>query len=500
MHHVNQIHAENATDARQRKDVAYFARAALASFVALKLVCSVSGCASQEQRDATLTRHHSAAPIAPEGPPQVVAAPDGAEHSAKPVRTAKPQPPPAQPKPQRQAKAVEDNRSDGDEEAGSLFVMLSRWLEPMSTYQAESTSRHEPAADVWARLRRGFRLSDSPDFRIARSVTTNFNNQALWSRVEDRGRHFLPLVVEQVEDRDLPLELALLPIVESTYNPGAVSPSRAAGLWQIIPSTAQHLGMDRGKGYDARHDVVASTDAALAYLETLASEFDGDWELALAAYNAGSGTVQKAIRRNREKGKPTDYWSLDLPGETEQYVPKLLAAARVVKKPEAYGVRLGYIPAEPAVAPIVVEQEVDLSLTARLANMSLGELRELNPGFLQPRASVTEGQVVLVPREKALEAAQNLKKSAEVTAVSNQEMKEKPKIADALPATTKTHVVAKGDTLWTLAREHRVAVAALAKANRLKLDSRLREGQQLVIPASLPRTSQVLPSESRNRI
>jgi LysM repeat protein len=132
--------------------------------------------------------------------------------------------------------------------------------------------------------------------------------------------------------------------------------------------------------------------------------------------------------------------------------------------------------------------------------MSLGELRELNPGFLQPRASVTEGQVVLVPREKALEAAQNLKKSAEVTAVSNQEMKEKPKIADALPATTKTHVVAKGDTLWTLAREHRVAVAALAKANRLKLDSRLREGQQLVIPASLPRTSQVLPSESRNRI
>jgi membrane-bound lytic murein transglycosylase D len=465
--------------------VTYFARAALASFVALKLVCSVSGCASQEQRDAALNQQHgAAAALTPDAAPPVVAATEPAE---------KPQRPTPQPR-------QEHNRSDDVEKAGSLFVMLSRWLEPMSTYQVEARPRHEPAADVWERLRRGFRLNDAPDFRIARSITTNFNNQDLWSRIEDRGRHFLPLIVERVEERELPLELALLPIVESTYDPGAVSSSRAAGLWQIIPSTAQHLGMQRGKGYDARHDVVASTDAALDYLETLASEFDGDWELALAAYNAGSGTVQKAIKRNRQSGKPTDYWSLDLPSQTEQYVPKLLAAARVVRNPEAYGVRLGYVPAEPAVAPIVVDQQIDLSLTARLANMSLGELRELNPGFLQAQANVKEGQVVLVPREKALEVASNLKKPPEIASVTTDKQSKEPDVSEALTEATKTHVVSKGDTLWTLAREHRVEVAALAKANRLKLDSRLREGQQLVIPASLPRTSQVLRNENRNRI
>jgi membrane-bound lytic murein transglycosylase D len=490
MHHVNQIHAENATDARQRKDVTYFARAALASFVALKLVCSVSGCASQEQRDAALNQQRDApALVTPDASPQAVAATE-----QRTERTDKPQRPAPQPR-------QEHNRSDDVEKAGSLFVMLSRWLEPMSTYQVEARPRHEPAADVWERLRRGFRLSDAPDFRIAKSIATGFNNQDLWSRIEDRGRHFLPLIVERVEERDLPLELALLPIVESTYDPGAVSPSRAAGLWQIIPSTAQHLGMQRGKGYDARHDVVASTDAALDYLETLASEFNGDWELALAAYNAGSGTIQKAIKRNRQSGKPTDYWSLDLPTQTEQYVPKLLAAARVVRTPEAYGVRLGYVPAEATVAPIVVEQQVDLSLTARLANMSLGELRELNPGFLQPQASVKEGQVVLVPRDKALEAASNLKKPPEVAKVTTRSESETFDVSETLAEVTKTHVVSKGDTLWTLAREHRVEVAALAKANRLKLDSRLREGQQLVIPSTLPRTSQVVVTvESPDRI
>jgi hypothetical protein len=268
MHHVNQTHAENATDARQRKDVTYFARAALASFVALKLVCSVSGCASQEQRDEALAQQHTTAAIKPESAPVVAAA-------ERPQRTEKPQRPAAKPR-------QEHTRSDGAEKAGSLFVMLSQWLEPMSTYQVEARPRHDPAADVWERLRRGFRLSDAPDFRIAKSITTNFNNQDLWSRIEDRGRHFLPLIVERVEERELPLELALLPIVESTYDAGAVSPSRAAGLWQIIPSTAQHLGMQRGKGYDARHDVVASTDAALDYLETLASEFNGDWEASVS--------------------------------------------------------------------------------------------------------------------------------------------------------------------------------------------------------------------------
>lgn len=487
MHHVDQTQAENATDARQRKDVTYFARAALASFVALKLVCLVSGCASQEQRDAALTQHHNAAPLAPEPPPQAAAAADRPQPPQRSQRSAAASPP-------------EHNRSDSAEKAGSLFVMLSRWLEPMSTYQVEPRARHESAGDVWERLRRGFRLSDASDFRIAKSITTNFNNQDLWTRIEDRGRHFLPLIVERVEERELPLELALLPIVESTYDAGAVSPGRAAGLWQIIPSTARHLGMQRGKGYDARHDVVASTDAALDYLETLASEFNGDWELALAAYNAGSGTVQKAIKRNRQNGKPTDYWSLELPAQTEQYVPKLLAAARVVRNPEAYGVRLGYVPAESAVAPVVVDQQIDLSLTARLANMSLGELRELNPGFLQPRASVKEGQVVLVPRDKALEVASNLKKPTEVQVVTAEEERKTIDIDDSLPAPAKTHVVSKGDTLWTLAREHRVEVGALAKANRLKLDSPLREGQQLVIPSTAPRTSQVLPDESPDRI
>ena len=373
------------------------------------------------------------------------------------------------------------------------------------------TTRHDhPADDVWDSLRRGFRLDDRHDTRISRAAAQYSKSQEGWDAIEERARHFLPLIAQEVAQRNMPLEIALLPIVESTYDPTAVG-GAAAGLWQIIPGTAKTLGLRRDGSYDGRRDVVAATDAALDYLQALVTEFNGDWELALAAYNAGSGTVQRAIASNRAKGKPTDYWSLNLPSHTEAYVPKLLGIARVIRNPASFGMRLGDIPADPSVTPVRVAEAIDLSLAARLSDMSVSEFRGLNPGFLSTRTSQQGEQVLLVPTHKAaglvaklsersLDAADRLvRESVDIAPESRLAAagaSDSPPRKKA-PGGPRTHVVGAGETLWTVARETGVAVAALAKANGIKPDSVLRKGQRLNVPEAAPRTSQTTSSRPK---
>lgn len=486
---VSQRKSDDVAGARQRKDVKYFARAALVTFATLKMACLVTGCATQEQR-----ADHSAGASARE--------------------------------------LTETGRSrgrhDGDESAlgsasppaagagPSLAQLAGQWFMPSRDFAptASVAAAADRSDDVWMRLRHGFQLDDRDDRRIDKAAVVYKDRPEAWARIEDRARRFLPLIVKEVEHRRLPLELALIPVIESTFDPTAVSPSNAAGLWQIIPSTAKTLGLHRNGHYDGRRDVLAATGAALDYLQTLAGEFDGNWELALAAYNAGSGTVRRAIARNRDSGKPTDYWSLDLPSETEAYVPRLLATARVVKHPRSFGLQLADLPAEPEVTPVQVAEQIDLSLAAKLAQMSISELKDLNPGLISIRSQLPSQQNLLVPVEKAPALLAGLDRRAgqqgpgervaggpapAATAAAPGARGGKASRTTAASSTETetdtTHVVGKGDSLWTVAKKHSVEVAELAKANRIKPDAPLREGQRLTIPAGAPRTSQVVGSD-----
>lgn len=474
---VSQSASDDVARARQRKDVRHFARAALAAAVTLNMACAVSGCATQDLR-----------PDAAAGASARDLAESGKDRHL------------------REAANVVVGLNGTGEASPSLQDLARRWLMPSRDFAPAGSAPvvSDQSDDVWARLRAGFQLDDRSDRRIDKAALAYKDKPENWTRIEDRARRFLPLIVKEVEQRRLPLELALVPVIESTFDPTAVSPGKAAGLWQIIPSTAKTLGLQRNGHYDGRRDVLAATSAALDYLQTLAGEFGGDWELALAAYNAGSGAVRRAIARNRENGKPTDYWSLDLPAETEAYVPKLLAAARVVKHPRSFGVQLGDLPAEPEVTAVQVAEQIDLSLAAKLAQMSLGELKDLNPGLTTPRSQLPSQQNLLVPVDKAPTLLAELDRRAGRTAAGASESNPAPAPA-AKPAAPElrtagatagepdtTHVVGKGDSLWTVARRHSVEVAELAKANRIKPDTPLREGQRLTIPAGAPRTSQVV--------
>ncbi|MEM8548574.1 MAG: transglycosylase SLT domain-containing protein, partial [Pseudomonadota bacterium] len=221
------------------------------------------------------------------------------------------------------------------------------------------------------------------------------------NRVFERGRPYLHHIMEALAARGMPAELALLPIVESAFDPFAYSHGRAAGLWQFIPGTGRRFGLRQDWWYDGRRDVVAATDAALRYLTYLAERYDGDFELAVAAYNCGEGTVDRAIKRNRSAGKPTDFWSLRLPRETSSYVPKLIALADIVARPDAFGLTLPVIADEPAIARVATGGQIDLALAASLAGMDVDELYKLNPGFNQWATSPNGPHHLVVPTTQA---------------------------------------------------------------------------------------------------
>ena len=228
----------------------------------------------------------------------------------------------------------------------------------------------EVPQDVWERMRRGFQLQDGLGVnpRIEQQRLWFASNPSFLENAGERGSLYIHYIVERLEERNMPLELALLPVIESAYNPMAYSRSDAVGLWQFIPSTGRYFNLRQTRAYDGRRDITASTTAALDYLTRLHDMFNGDWLLALAAYNAGEGTVSRAIERNEKLGLPTDYWNLPLPQETKDYVPKFLALSQVVLAPEAYGVNLSPIANTPYFEVVEVKQSMDLSRVAALAS------------------------------------------------------------------------------------------------------------------------------------
>jgi membrane-bound lytic murein transglycosylase D len=282
--------------------------------------------------------------------------------------------------------------------------------------------------------------------------------------VAERAKPFLYYITQQVEKRHLPIELALLPIVESSFDQFAYSQSHAGGLWQIIPATGRNFGLKDNDWYDGRFDVVASTNAALDLLEYLHNKF-GSWTLALAAYNCGEGRVFRAIRQNKQEGLPTNFWALSLPRETSDYVPKLYAVAQIIANPSFYKVAIPSIPNRPVIKEINPKTQMNLSIAAKYAGISLQKLQDLNPAYKQWQTGEQQ-QKLLLP----------------TTSIKKFELAIRNPNHTAMLLST--YRVKAGDSLGLIAQHHQTNVKKIQSLNNLK-NNTIRIGQNLRIPSSL---------------
>lgn len=321
-------------------------------------------------------------------------------------------------------------------------------------------------SDLFERIRDGFQFADVAHPSVDSEEAWFAKHPAYLDRTFKRGERYLYHIVNEIEARKMPLELALLPVVESAFNPVAYSRARASGLWQFIPATGRRYGMKQNWYYDGRRDVLAATTGALDYLEFLANMFNGDWLLAVAAYNTGEANVARAIRRNREAGKPTDFFSLKLPRETRAYVPKLLAMRRIVADPTAHGLAFAPIPNEPYFTKVDVAGQMDLNVAAELAELPKEELIALNPAFNHWVTDPDGPHHLLVPTQKAERFKQ---------AVAALPPQERVRVV--------YHRVRKGDTLGAIAHKYGISVTALRSANKLR-GSIIHPGQDLLIAAA----------------
>ena len=316
---------------------------------------------------------------------------------------------------------------------------------------------------VWNRLRDGYQLSYQDNPRIDTYIKSYTRHPSFLPRVGERSEPFLYYIVEQLEQRQMPLELALLPIVESAFDPFAYSHGRASGLWQFIPGTGTQYGLKQNWWYDGRRDAIAATDAALTYLSDLHDRLDGDWLLALAAYNSGEGNVRKAIRRNKKLGKSTDFWSLELPKETEAYVPQLLAISKIVFDPEEYNLTIYDIPNTPYFEQVDTESQIDLAQAAEMAGIDINELYQLNAGFNRWATDPKGPHRLFIPADKAQALREQLAQEG-----SNRISWERYKVKS-------------GDSLISIAKQHHTTVALLRDNNKIKGNT-IRIGQMMLIP------------------
>ncbi len=319
--------------------------------------------------------------------------------------------------------------------------------------------------DLFDRMRAGFAFDEVQEPAIDQQLAWFEHNPDYLERCFQRAQRYLYHVVTEVEARGMPLEVALLPVVESAYEPFAYSPSRAAGLWQFIPATGVRFGLKEDWWYDGRRDVVESTRAALDYLQALHDQFDGDWLLAIAAYNVGEAWVQRSIDYNRAHGLPSDFWHLNLPAETRAYVPKLLALKRLMAEPERYGLDFAAIPNEPYFAVVDTESQLQLTIAAQLAGTSYEELVALNPGFNRWASDPDGPHRMLVPIDNA-DAFEAALKS----------------LAPEERMRYETHTVTAHETLAAIAKQYDTSAAVLAKVNDLP-GGHVTAGETLKIPS-----------------
>lgn len=316
---------------------------------------------------------------------------------------------------------------------------------------------------IWDRMRQRLMLSGYEHETVLAQVDKIRRSPGALNYLSKRAEPFLFYIVDEIDRRNLPMDLALVPMVESAFEPAAISAKEAAGIWQFIPSTAADYGLKLVDGYDGRYDVYASTKAALKYLAHLQGLFGGDWLLALAAYNAGEGTVQRAIAANQKAKLGTSFWDLPLPAETKAYVPKILALSRVIADPGNHGVNLRKISPLPNLARLEVNGQpapLHLAQVVAGAGMSWEEFSSFNPAF-KPDVTPATPYNLLLPLEKAQNVASSLQGAKLIAA--------------------RKYVVKKGETLTVIAKQEGVPTLKLAEWNGLKADSRVKPGQELII-------------------
>ena len=327
---------------------------------------------------------------------------------------------------------------------------------------------HRQATDMWVRLRGSFSLeySNPEDPNLAKFENWYARHPKYFDRLSARAYWYIPYILEQVEARDMPAELALLPAIESAFRPEAVSRSNAVGMWQFIGITGKRIGLRKDWWMDGRRDLVHSTRAALDYLEFLSSEFNGDWELVMAAYNAGEGTIRRAVKSNRSAGKPATYKDLKLRKETREYVPKLFALRNIINEPDRFGISLTPIPNQHTLAVIDAYTQTDLVVAASLIPISAKELGKLNQGYKRGVTPPSGPHHIVVPV-----------KYSEALATGLADLGPNQRLRWA------RHEVRKGEYLGRIARKHGVTVAAIKSANGLS-SNLIKPGQELKIPLS----------------
>ena len=332
---------------------------------------------------------------------------------------------------------------------------------PNATPRVLTLDLTRDANDIWDRIRRGFGMPDLDTELVAEQQLFYLNRPAFLKKVFERGGRYLWHIVDELERRGMPTELALLPMVESSYNPMAYSRAHASGLWQFIPSTGRSYNLTQDNWVDERRDVVASTAAALDYLQAI-YDMHGDWHLALASYNWGEGAVGRAIQRNLGEGLPAEYSHLRMPDETRNYVPKLQALKNIVARPELFHIELPYVPNSRHFVAIETPAGIDLATAARLADMPIEEFLALNPSYKRPVIAEEGSLVVPVDRAETFQLR-----------LAEHERNGKR---------WKTHELQRGETLASIAQTYGLSLTELYQVNGLSPRKSVGAGYSLLVP------------------
>ena len=392
-----------------------------------------------------------------------VVAPPGSAPAGGPAPVVSAIPPPNSSPPPGSAAPASRPAARNDQAAAPAAGPIAAF----SQAPASQTARYDVLTD---RIVAGFAMPPLQLALVEQHERWILRNPEYLKRVLERGGKYLYHIVEELEARNMPTELALLPIVESAFVPNALSKAKAAGLWQFIPSTGRIYDLEQNWWMDQRRDVIESTRAALDYLQRLYELQDSDWFLALASYNWGENAVLRARKRNAAAGRPSDYASLKMPKETQNYVPKLIALRNVLSRANEHGLTLPVIPNRPFFVVIDKEQSIDLSLAARFAGMTIAEFTELNPSLNRPVITVTRTDRIILPADRATSFQQQLQDH----------------IARGLPLVTwKPYTLKENDTLLTLAKRAGIAPQDLIRANSLKQNARPLPGTVLLAPMAL---------------
>lgn len=329
----------------------------------------------------------------------------------------------------------------------SSSANTSTYSNSLSLMQVQQGSlRSVDTSSLWGQMAKSFRLETRENQDVNKQIAYLQKHQALLAKTLEEAGPYISYVFNKVQAEGMPAELALLPLVESDYDPYAKSPVGASGLWQIMPQTATHLSLKSNQAYDARRDIVASTDAALGYLDDLHRMFKNDWALALAAYNWGPGNVQKAVKRKSLMGQAT-YWDIKMPKETQNYVPKLFALVAIIKNPGKYNITLPKISAQTQLATVQVGPKVDLKKVAQDTGIGVDMMRKLNPGYHQLATTKGSPNTLLIPVNK-VEAMKPVTPVLAVNIVNSPAQSEKV-INAPLQQHVRDNLIKKGE--WLLA-------------------------------------------------